>query len=142
PAVWGPRAQADKYKYATEVQRVLATCPDLQIVHGEVAEIDVDHESRITGVTLADGTVLPCRAVVVGSGTFLRGLMHTGERKTEGGRVDEGAATGLSGCLARLGLELGRLKTGTPPRLKKQTIDFSKFEEQPGDEVPAPFSYL
>jgi tRNA uridine 5-carboxymethylaminomethyl modification enzyme len=83
-----------------------------------------------------------CRAVVVTTGTFLRALMHTGEEKTEGGRVGEGAAKGLSGCLARLGLELGRLKTGTPPRLHKDSIDFSRFEPQAGDEPPVPFSYL
>jgi tRNA uridine 5-carboxymethylaminomethyl modification enzyme len=181
PAVWGPRAQADKYKYAREVQRLLWTCPNLEIVRGEVAEILVETSTeaprhngtegqdgngdsdpirgrpkggasssssvasparRVSGVLLADGTRLTCRAVIVGSGTFLRALMHTGERKTEGGRVGESAATGLSGCLARLGLELGRLKTGTPPRLKRDTIDFSKFEEQPGDEDPLPFSFL
>jgi tRNA uridine 5-carboxymethylaminomethyl modification enzyme len=150
PAVWGPRAQADKYKYAREVQRLLATCANLTTVRGEVADILTDsvREPRgsaagcVSGVMLADGTRLSCRAVVIGSGTFLRALMHTGERKTEGGRVGETAATGLSGCLARLGLELGRLKTGTPPRLKNETIDFSKFEEQPGDDEPAPFSYL
>jgi tRNA uridine 5-carboxymethylaminomethyl modification enzyme len=157
PAVWGPRAQADKYKYAVEVQRLLATCPNLRIVRGEVAEIDVEGpvaagqgesedetspRGAIRGVVLADGTRLACRAVVVGSGTFLRGLMHTGERKTEGGRAGEQAAGGLSGCLARLGLELGRLKTGTPPRLDRKSIDFAAFEAQPGDEVPLPFSYL
>ena len=168
PAVWGPRAQADKYKYAVEVQRLLGTCPNLEVVRGEVAEILTEgaskgpefapgtepsgsirlHSSqaaagkRVVGVTLGDGARLACRAAVVGSGTFLRGLMHTGERRTEGGRVGEAAATGLSGCLARLGLELGRLKTGTPPRLKRQSIDFAAFEEQPGDEEPLPFSYL
>ena len=143
PAVWGPRAQADKYKYAVEVQRLLSTCPNLEIVAGEVAEICVDPTARcITGIALADGRALRCRAVIVGSGTFLRGLMHTGERKTEGGRVGEAAARGLSGCLERLGLELGRLKTGTPPRLKRQSIDFTAFEEQPGDASPLPFSYL
>src|SRR5215213_8509991 len=148
PAVWGPRAQADKYKYAVEVQRLLATCAGLDVVRGEVAEIktcsgDADvPPTTVTGVVLADGTRIACRAVVVGSGTFLRALMHTGERKTEGGRVGEASARGLSGCLARLGLELGRLKTGTPPRLKRQSIDFAAFEVQPGDEDPAPFSYL
>ena len=149
PAVWGPRAQADKYRYALEVQRLLATCPNLHIVPGEVAEIVVEPASgasaapsRIAAVLLADGRRLSCRAVVVGSGTFLRGLMHTGERQTEGGRVGEAAARGLSGCLARLGLDLGRLKTGTPPRLRKGSIDFNAFEEQPGDAEPAPFSYL
>jgi tRNA uridine 5-carboxymethylaminomethyl modification enzyme len=154
PAVWGPRAQADKYKYAMEVQRLLGTCANLQTVCGEVVEIQVGRtaagagndepiaESTIRAVVLADGTRLACRAVVVGSGTFMRGLMHTGERQTEGGRVGEVAARGLSGCLARLGLELGRLKTGTPPRLDRKSIDFSAFELQPGDEHPLPFSYL
>jgi tRNA uridine 5-carboxymethylaminomethyl modification enzyme len=99
-------------------------------------------EKKVVGVVLGDGTRLSCRAVVVTTGTFLRALMHTGETKTEGGRVGEAAAKGLSGCLQRLGLELGRLKTGTPPRLKRETIDFSKFEEQKGDEAPSPFSYL
>ncbi len=149
PAVWGPRAQADKYKYAKEVQRLLGTCANLKIVQGEVAELMTEpsgsaagSSARITGVLLADGTKVSCRAVIVTTGTFLRALMHTGERKTEGGRVGEAAARGLSGCLERLGLELGRLKTGTPPRLDRNTIDFSKFELQPGDEKPAPFSYL
>jgi len=143
PAVWGPRAQADKYKYALEVQRLLATCPNIRVVHGEVAEILTGGApSAVTGVALADGSQLVCRAVVVGSGTFLRALMHTGERKSEGGRVGEAAARGLSGCLSRLGLELGRLKTGTPPRLDRRTINFSAFEEQPGDDEPLPFSYL
>jgi tRNA uridine 5-carboxymethylaminomethyl modification enzyme len=152
PAVWGPRAQADKYKYAREVQRLLSTRANLTIVRGEVQEIMTSPvrgrpeggatSGQVTGVALTNGTRLTAAAVVIGSGTFLRGLMHTGERKTEGGRVGESAATGLSGCLARLGLELGRLKTGTPPRLKKQTIDFSQFEQQPGDDEPAPFSYL
>jgi tRNA uridine 5-carboxymethylaminomethyl modification enzyme len=163
PAVWGPRAQADKYRYAAEVQRLLGTVGGLEIIAGEVGEIETGDEegtkdfgelSRVArrhegtkgpavrAVVLADGTRLECRAVVVTTGTFLRALMHTGERKTEGGRVGEASARGLSGCLARLGLELGRLKTGTPPRLKRQTIDFDKFEVQPGDDQPAPFSYL
>ncbi|HEX8915760.1 MAG TPA: FAD-dependent oxidoreductase, partial [Humisphaera sp.] len=175
PAVWGPRAQADKYRYAVEVQRLLATRSNVTVVRGEVAEIVVaeggsggagegepDGEGRptaetrplaashaeaapprrIAAVKLADGTRIDCRAVVIGSGTFLRALMHTGERRTEGGRVGEESARGLSGCLARLGLDLGRLKTGTPPRLDRDTIDFSKFEEQPGDAEPMPFSYM
>jgi tRNA uridine 5-carboxymethylaminomethyl modification enzyme len=153
PAVWGPRAQADKYKYAVEVQRLLATCPNLDVVPGEVAEIETsgtgvspmhgrDAHATVNAVTLADGKRLSCRAVVVTTGTFLRALMHTGENKTDGGRVGEASARGLSGCLARLGLELGRLKTGTPPRLDRKTIDFSQFEVQPGDGEPAPFSFL
>jgi tRNA uridine 5-carboxymethylaminomethyl modification enzyme len=145
PAVWGPRAQADKYKYAVEVQRLLATCPNLQIIRGEVADIETvsdGSQARVKAVVLADGVRLDCRAAIVTTGTFLRGLMHTGERKTKGGRVGEAAAKGLSGCLARLGLEMGRLKTGTPPRLDRGSIDFEKFTPQPGDERPAPFSHL
>ncbi|HMB95012.1 MAG TPA: tRNA uridine-5-carboxymethylaminomethyl(34) synthesis enzyme MnmG, partial [Tepidisphaeraceae bacterium] len=164
PAVWGPRAQADKYKYAIEVQRLLSTCENLDIIRGEVAEIETDDKVTrwqgdkvkdspshlvtpspchlVTGIQLSDGTHLRCRAVIVTTGTFLRALMHTGERKTEGGRVNESAAKGLSACLTKLGLELGRLKTGTPPRLKRQSIDFSQFEIQEGDPNPAPFSYL
>jgi tRNA uridine 5-carboxymethylaminomethyl modification enzyme len=141
PAVWGPRAQADKYKYAVEVQRLLGTCPNLKIISGEVAEIETE-SGAVRGVTLADGTQLACRAAIVTTGTFLRALMHTGERKTEGGRVGEATAKGLSGCLTRLGLELGRLKTGTPPRLRRDSIDFSSMEIQPGDDEPMPFSYL
>ena len=141
PAVWGPRAQADKYKYALEVQRLLATCPNLDIVRGEVADIETS-DATVRAVVLGDGSRIGCRAVIVTTGTFLRALMHTGETKTEGGRVGEAAARGLSGCLARLGLELGRLKTGTPPRLDRKTIDFSKFDVQPGDDDPAPFSFL
>jgi tRNA uridine 5-carboxymethylaminomethyl modification enzyme len=152
PAVWGPRAQADKYKYAREVQRLLGQTPNLTIIRGEVAEIRVDQQkpagsqnaaiSTVCGVILADGQRLTCRAVIMTTGTFLRGLMHTGEAQTVGGRVSEPAAGSLSDCLMRLGLELGRLKTGTPPRLKKQSIDFGPFECQPGDEQPMAFSYL
>jgi tRNA uridine 5-carboxymethylaminomethyl modification enzyme len=140
PAVWGPRAQADKYKYAVRVQQLLRTCPNLDIVTGEVAEICASPE--VSAVILKDGSRLPCRAAVVTTGTFLRGLMHTGQSQTVGGRVGEAAATGLSPCLQKLGLEMGRLKTGTPPRLQRDSIDFSGFEIQPGDDRPAPFSYL
>lgn len=155
PAVWGPRAQADKYRYAEEVQRLLREhCPTLEILRGEVADIEVGASSRkedvpvqddrpaVKAVVLADGTRLTCRAAIVTTGTFLRALMHIGETRTEGGRVGEAAAKGLSGCLQRLGLELGRLKTGTPPRLASETIDYSKFEPQPPDDDPHPFSYL
>ena len=170
PAVWGPRAQADKYRYAAEVQQLVGACSGVTVVAGEVAEIIAETQNaergtqnedtgsnlfsaesslspprpprRVTGVTMADGTRLSARAVVVTTGTFLRGLMHTGERQTAGGRVGEGAASGLSACLAQLGLELGRLKTGTPPRLRRQSIDFAALESQPGGAEPAPFSYL
>jgi tRNA uridine 5-carboxymethylaminomethyl modification enzyme len=143
PAVWGPRSQSDKYRYAAEVQRLLSNCPNLDLISGEVVEILTEGERpAVRGVTLADGNTVRCRAVIVTTGTFLRALMHTGETKTEGGRVGEGSARGLSGCLTRLGLELGRLKTGTPPRLQRDSIDYSGLEVQWGDEHPLPFSYL
>jgi tRNA uridine 5-carboxymethylaminomethyl modification enzyme len=146
PAVWGPRCQSDKKRYALEVQRLLCTCPNLTILRGEVAEIETvatsDTTREIRAVWLKDQTRLTCRCVIVTTGTFLRALMHTGESKTEGGRVGEAAAKGLSDCLTKLGLEMGRLKTGTPPRLDGKTIDFSAFDKQPGDEQPSPFSYL
>ncbi len=157
PAVWGPRAQCDKYKYAAEVQRLLSTCPNLTIIEGEIAglqthrtgfqpvsesEHGLEAHATITGVTLSNGIEIASKAVIVTTGTFLRALMHTGEKKTEGGRVGEQAARGLSGHLEKLGLELGRLKTGTPPRLKKQSINFARFTPQPGDEIPAAFSFL
>src|SRR5579871_4433287 len=150
PAVWGPRAQADKYKYAREVQRLLGTVRNITILAGEVSQIEtrlwqaVDGAdlSRIQSVSLASGDRLTCRAVVITTGTFLRALMHTGEQKTEGGRVGEASAKGLSGCLTQLGLGLGRLKTGTPPRLHRDSIDFAKFEPQDGDQPAMPFSYL
>src|SRR4051794_4459396 len=116
PAVWGPRAQADKYKYAQDVQRILSTKPSIHIIPGEVATIETTPKAHglpsVGSIRLADGPHLTCRSVVVTTGTFLRALMHTGERRTEGGRVGEAAAKGLSGCLEKLGLELGRLKTG------------------------------
>jgi tRNA uridine 5-carboxymethylaminomethyl modification enzyme len=149
PAVWGPRAQCDKYRYAAEVQRLLLTCKNLDIVAAEVADIETTLDSRDStsrascrAVLLSDGIRITCRAVIITTGTFLRALMHTGETKTDGGRVGEGFAKSLSGCLARLGFDLGRLKTGTPPRLDRESIDFSRFEVQPGDDDPAPFSYL
>jgi tRNA uridine 5-carboxymethylaminomethyl modification enzyme len=106
-----------------------------------MAEEFLDAAGRVSGVVLADGRRLEARAVVVTTGTFLRGLMHTGERKTEGGRFGEAAAMGLSGALARAGLSLGRFKTGTPPRLHRDTIDYSACQPQAGDDPPVPFSF-
>ena len=140
-AVWGPRAQADNNKYAAEVQRLLGTCPNLTIIAGEVAEI-LTREHRVTGVRLLDGREITCRAAIVTTGTFLRGIMHTGETQTAGGRFGENAANHLSDSLRNLGLELGRLKTGTPPRLHRDSIDFTQLALQPGDDPAVPFSYL
>jgi tRNA uridine 5-carboxymethylaminomethyl modification enzyme len=158
PAVWAPRAQCDRHLYETAVQDLLAGCPNLTIADGLVESIEVDSNiapssqdqvasgvrppKRITGIRLADGRHFACRRVIVTTGTFLRALMHCGEKKSDGGRIGEGTAAGLSGVLTSLGFELGRLKTGTPPRLHKDTIDYDRLEVQPGDTVPTPFSYM
>jgi tRNA uridine 5-carboxymethylaminomethyl modification enzyme len=149
PAVRGPRCQSDKYAYAREVQRLLSTRANLSIIRGRVEDFILEGE-RCTGawITPMDDQAgdapfaLKAGSVVLTTGTFMRGLMHTGEAQTEGGRVGEGSAKGISGCLQRLGFELGRLKTGTPPRLDGRTMDWSGLETQPGDEEPMPFSEM
>lgn len=141
PAVRASRAQADRDAYKSCVQRILESAPNLEIVESEVQSINAEH-GRVVSITIKDGTIIPCSAVVVTTGTFLRGLMHTGPEQTCGGRKGDIAANALSNSLAQLGFKLGRLKTGTPPRLRKSSIDFSRLEEQPG-EVPAkPFSMM
>jgi tRNA uridine 5-carboxymethylaminomethyl modification enzyme len=140
PAVWGPRAQCDRALYARLAREALEETPNLTLLEG-MAEDFVDARGRVAGVQTADGHRLEAAAVVVTTGTFLRGLMHTGERKTVGGRFGEAAATGLSAALARLGLRLGRFKTGTPPRLHRDTIDYEACQPQPGDDPPVPFSF-
>lgn len=140
PAVWSPRAQCDKPLYSLEMRRLLEATPGLEIVEGTANH--VRHESgRVTGLELADGRWLSCRALVITPGTFLNGVMHIGPRQIEGGRIGEHAARALSECLGELGLERGRLKTGTPPRLHRDSIDFDGLELAPGDEPPPPFSH-
>ncbi len=144
PAVHGPRAQCDKHAYAEEVQRLIASRPEVEIIRGSVERLIVEN-GAIKGVEVKgeSGTAtLPARSVVLTTGTFMRGLMHTGEQKTEGGRYGEGAAVGISAALRELGFELGRLKTGTPPRLKRGTIDWDALPQQWGDTEPTPFSDL
>ncbi|HEV8119183.1 MAG TPA: tRNA uridine-5-carboxymethylaminomethyl(34) synthesis enzyme MnmG [Thermoanaerobaculia bacterium] len=140
PAVWGPRAQCDRALYSRLAREAVEATPDLTLVEG-MAEEFLEAQGHVAGVVLADGRRLEARAVVVTTGTFLRGLMHTGERKTQGGRFGEASATGLSGALSRAGVELGRFKTGTPPRLHRDTIDYSACQPQAGDDPPVPFSF-
>lgn len=144
-AVHGPRAQCDKHAYAEAVQLLLASRPEIDILAGTVERLLIER-SKVVGVVVRDarGQDVECRAasVVLTTGTFMRGLMHTGESKTPGGRHGEAAATGISGALRELGFELGRLKTGTPPRLKRSTIDWDALEPHLGDESPVPFSDL
>jgi tRNA uridine 5-carboxymethylaminomethyl modification enzyme len=140
PAVWGPRAQCDKALYSTIAARTLAETPNLQLVEA-MAENFLVERGRVAGVVTGAGETIEASAVVVTTGTFLRGLMHTGERRTEGGRVGEPAAVGLSAALANVGLRLGRFKTGTPPRVHRDTVDYDRCEPQRGDDPPVPFSF-
>ncbi|MDR3372375.1 MAG: tRNA uridine-5-carboxymethylaminomethyl(34) synthesis enzyme MnmG, partial [Ancalomicrobiaceae bacterium] len=141
PAVRGPRAQADRKLYAAAMLRALEATENLTIVEGEVDDLILS-DGRAAGVVLTDGRRLSGGAVVLTTGTFLRGLIHIGENKTPAGRMGEAPALGLSTTLERAGFRLGRLKTGTPPRLDGRTIDWSAVELQPGDDVPEPFSTL
>jgi tRNA uridine 5-carboxymethylaminomethyl modification enzyme len=140
PAVWSPRAQCDKARYSDEMAQLLGTSPGLTRVAGVVHRVRLAG-GRVCGIELDDGRMLPCRAAVITPGTFLNGLIHIGPRRLDGGRIGEHAAQALSECLAELGLERGRLKTGTPPRLHRDSIDWGDLEPQPGDEPPMPFSH-
>ncbi len=139
PAVWSPRAQVDKYRYSRLMQELVSKTPGLDILEGEISEILTDG-GVFTGVRLSTSEIVNARACVVTTGTFLRGLMHTGDRQTEGGREGEPRATGLSTSLASLGLRMGRLKTGTPPRVFRDSVDVARMSIQPGDDPPVPFS--
>jgi tRNA uridine 5-carboxymethylaminomethyl modification enzyme len=141
PAVRSSRAQADRDAYKGWIRGYLETLPHVTIIEGEVAAL---HESagKIEAITLKDGTRLTCDAAVLTTGTFLRGLMHTGTEQTRGGRLGDNAAHALSDSLRALGFELGRLKTGTPARLRRSSIDYSKTREQPGDVPAKPFSMM
>jgi tRNA uridine 5-carboxymethylaminomethyl modification enzyme len=141
PAVRGPRAQADRKLYAAAMQEAIRATPNLTVIEAEVADIGLAN-GWVTGVILMDGRVLDGAAVVLTTGTFLRGLIHIGERQIPAGRAGEGPAVGLALTLDRLGFPLGRLKTGTPPRLDGRTIDWAALEMQPGDEPSEPFSLL
>ena len=141
PAVRGPRAQADRKLYAAAMQAAIRETANLVVVEGEADELLIA-EGLLRGVRLADGRELTAGAVVVTTGTFLRGLIHLGEKNWPAGRVGEAPALGLSSSFERIGFTLGRLKTGTPPRLDGTTIDWSAVEMQPGDDPAEPFSVM
>ncbi|WP_180574376.1 tRNA uridine-5-carboxymethylaminomethyl(34) synthesis enzyme MnmG [Agrobacterium vitis] len=141
PAVRGPRTQADRKLYRQAVQNVLFNYPQLEIIEGDVFDLDVEN-GTVKGVILADGQSLSSASVILTSGTFLRGLIHIGQTKIPAGRVGEAPSLGLSATLGRLGLRLGRLKTGTPARLDGRTIDWAQLEMQAADEQPVPFSFM
>jgi tRNA uridine 5-carboxymethylaminomethyl modification enzyme len=141
PAVRGPRAQADRKLYAAAMQAAIAETANLGVIEGEADDLIVLN-GRVAGIRLADGRELTAAAVVITTGTFLRGLIHLGEKNWPAGRVGEAPALGLSRSFERAGFMLGRLKTGTPPRLDGTTIAWSAVEMQPGDDPPEPFSVM
>ena len=154
PAVWSPRAQADKKQYRIKMRQVLESEPNLRIKQAEVVDLLLEElpggassgragmpRRRVRGVQLRDGRTVEAGAVVVTTGTFLNGLIHCGEQTYAAGRSGEPPSVMLGEALRRIGFECGRLKTGTPPRLDARTIDFSRFEVQPGDAEPTPFSF-
>jgi tRNA uridine 5-carboxymethylaminomethyl modification enzyme len=141
PAVRGPRAQADRKLYAAAMQTAICETPNLEVIEAEVDDL-VLKNGQVCGVKFADGREISAGAVVLTTGTFLRGLIHIGEKQIPAGRVGEAPALGLSRTLEKAGFGLGRLKTGTPPRLDGRTINWSALEMQPGDDPPEPFSIL
>jgi tRNA uridine 5-carboxymethylaminomethyl modification enzyme len=139
PAVWAPRAQADKWAYQIEMKHRLERTPNLEVKQGTIEDLIV-HNDRVSGVVTKEGIAYDCQAVVLSSGTFLRGLLHIGETNYSGGRAGDQPSVGMSASLEKYGIKLGRLKTGTPPRVNKRSIDYSQTEEQPG-EPGIKFSY-
>ncbi|MCF3627905.1 tRNA uridine-5-carboxymethylaminomethyl(34) synthesis enzyme MnmG [Thalassospiraceae bacterium LMO-SO8] len=142
PAVWGPRAQADRKLYRQAVQDILTETENLTIIEAGADDLMFGADGRLTGVRAMDGREFRAAAVVITTGTFLRGLIHIGETRIPAGRVGDKPAIGLSYTFRRLGFDLGRLKTGTPARLDGRTIDWAGLDEQLGDTPPVPFSYL
>ncbi|WP_407493872.1 tRNA uridine-5-carboxymethylaminomethyl(34) synthesis enzyme MnmG [Pseudooceanicola sp. MF1-13] len=141
PAVQGPRAQADRKIYRTQMLRELQNIPSLEILEGEVTDLRMDG-GRVCGVTLADGSEISAKAVILTTGTFLRGVIHIGDQSRPGGRIGDKPSVKLAERIDGFGLPLGRLKTGTPPRLDGRTINWDELEKQPGDEEPVLFSFL
>lgn len=140
PAMWSPRAQNDRWRFAEEWRLQLEANPNVDFLQDTVVGLKIK-EDRVTGVKTQLGYEIDSEAVVLTNGTFLNGLIHIGEKQLKGGRISESSATGLTGQLMELGFQTGRMKTGTPPRIDGRSLDYSKMEEQPGDEKPGKFSY-
>jgi tRNA uridine 5-carboxymethylaminomethyl modification enzyme len=141
PAVWSPRAQADKRRYGLWVREALSQEPNVTWIFGRAGRILTEH-GRVSGLAFEDGGQVRCRAIVVTTGTFLNGLVHVGDEQRPAGRAAEPPTRQLAESLRGFGFEMGRLKTGTPPRLDRRSIDFSTFPVQRGDDPPVPFSFL
>jgi len=145
PAVHGPRAQADRRAYQEEVRRLVELQTNLALRQETAEDLLTERAAsseRVVGVRVRGGACYRAPAVILSTGTFMQGLLHYGDRTIPGGRAGEPSADGISRAFERLGLQLARFKTGTPPRLNGQTIDYDKTEVQPGDDVPQPFSFL
>ncbi len=142
PAVRGPRGQADRARYRSAIRDLLAETAGLALLEAEAEDVRIGADGRLAGVLCADGREIPCGAAVLTAGTFLRGVIHIGERQMPAGRVGEAPSVGLARTLERLALPLGRLKTGTPPRLDRRTIDWEALEPDHGDAEPEPFSTM
>ena len=140
PAVWSPRCQSDRKLYSDYAYELISKTKNIKIVEAFVTDI-LAHNGRIRGVKIQTGDEIFCKAVILSSGTFLNALMHTGLKSKSGGRFGEQSASGVTESLLKLGFEKGRLKTGTPPRLLKSSIDWEILEVQPGDDNPQPFSF-
>ena len=140
PAVWSPRSQNDRKLYSEVAIKVVESYKNIDIIEKSIVEILVENK-KVTAVVTSENETIICKAVVICSGTFLNGLMHTGLKAISGGRFGEMPSTGLTECLVQLGFESGRLKTGTPPRLNKNSINWDILEVQSGDENPQPFSF-
>jgi tRNA uridine 5-carboxymethylaminomethyl modification enzyme len=141
PAVWSPRSQNDRKLYSQEALNIIDTLPNFEIVEESVTEVIVEN-FIVIGIRTAQGNEYGCQALILSNGTFLNGLMHTGLKAVRGGRFGEAPSVGITESLAKIGFESGRLKTGTPPRLQKDSIDWDILEEQPGDDYPQPFSHF
>jgi tRNA uridine 5-carboxymethylaminomethyl modification enzyme len=139
-AMWSPRTQNDRWRFAEEWRLALEAIPNLDFIQSTVDEVLLDG-SEVRGVVLQSGQEISCRKVVLTSGTFLNGVMHIGTRQMNGGRSAEGTARGITACLQSFGFDHGRMKTGTPPRIDGRSLDYSKFEAQEGDAKPGTFSY-
>lgn len=141
PAMWSPRAQNDRWKFAETWRLQLESIPNIDFLQDTVISLIMEN-NQLKGVKTQLGYAIYSKAVVLTNGTFLNGLIHIGEKQLQGGRISESSATGITGQLMEIGFETGRMKTGTPPRIDGRTIDYSKMEEQKGDEEPGKFSFI
>ncbi|XP_050434948.1 protein MTO1 homolog, mitochondrial [Adelges cooleyi] len=143
PAVWGLRAQIDRKLYKRNLQHELfENTPNLKILEGSVEDIVLDEQNNCSGILLENGTLLKTRCVVLTTGTFLNGEMYSGTTVKPGGRINSRPSTGLANTLKKLGFKTGRMKTGTPPRIERQSINFTNLNFEPGDSTPIPFSFM